>query len=207
MFHPIQKPTDMNYFSKDKTNFFFKPGIVIVLGMLAISGCKKDDDIVENPPPPANEGEVITTMRLIATDSATNMVTDTFTFRDPDGDGGSGPDIFDTIRLAPNKTYLMQLVLLNETVTPADSISNEVLAEANDHMFFFHYTGAAITQTYLDQDTNTPPLGIGLQTKWKTGAASSGTSQVILKHQPGVKDGTETPGETDMDITFQTVIQ
>lgn len=189
------------------TTFFFKPGIVIVLGILAISGCKKDDDLVENPPPVQNEGEIITTMRLIATDSATNTVAGTFTFRDPDGSGGTGPDIFDTIRLAANKTYNVRLVLLNETVTPADSISNEVLAEANDHMFFFHYTGAAITQSYLDQDTNTPPLGIGLQTKWKTGAASTGTSQVILKHQPGVKDGTETPGETDIDITFQTVIQ
>lgn len=196
---------------KNKTtfnkSFFLKPGFAIVLGMLAISGCKKDDDIVETPPPVQNEGEVITTMRLIATDSATNTVAGTFTFRDPDGSGGAGPDIFDTIRLAANKTYNVQLVLLNETVTPADSISNEVLAEANDHMFFFHYSGAAITQSYLDQDTNTPPLGIGLQTKWKTGAASAGTSQVILKHQPGVKDGTETPGETDIDITFQTVIQ
>lgn len=178
-----------------------------MLGMLAISGCKKDDDLVETPPPVQNDSEVITTMRLIATDSATNTVAGTFTFRDPDGSGGTGPDIFDTIRLAANKTYNVQLVLLNETVTPADSISNEVLAEANDHMFFFHYTGASITQSYLDQDTNTPPLGIGLQTKWKTGAASTGTSQVILKHQPGVKDGTETPGETDVDITFQTVIQ
>lgn len=207
MFHLDQKPTDMKNTRHYKTAFFYTPGIVIVLGILAISGCKKDDDLVETPPPVQNEGEVITTMRLIATDSATNTVAGTFTFRDPDGSGGTGPDIFDTIRLAANKTYNVQLVLLNETVTPADSISNEVLAEANDHMFFFHYTGAAITQSYLDQDTNTPPLGIGLHTKWKTGAASTGTSQVILKHQPGVKDGTETPGETDIDITFQTVIQ
>lgn len=196
---------------KNKTtftnSFILKPGIAIVLGMLAISGCKKDDDLVETPPPVQNDGEVITTMRLIATDSATNTVAGTFTFRDPDGDGGTGPDIFDTIRLAANKTYLVQLVLLNETVTPADSISNEVLEEANDHMFFFHYSGATIVQSYLDQDTNTPPLGIGLQTKWRTGAASTGTSQVILKHQPGVKDGTETPGETDIDVTFQTIIQ
>lgn len=187
--------------------FILKPGIAIVLGMLAISGCKKDEDLVETPPPVQNEGEVITTMRVIATDSATNTVAGTFTFRDPDGDGGAGPDIFDTIRLAANKTYLVQLVLLNETVTPADSISNEVLEEANDHMFFFHYSGATIVQSYLDQDTNTPPLGLGLQTKWRTGAASTGTSQVILKHQPGVKDGTETPGETDIDVTFQTIIQ
>ena len=173
----------------------------------AIVGCKKDKEEVPTPAPPVNEEEVITTMKLIFTDSANTSNTVSATFKDPDGDGGSGATIFDTIMLQANKTYLVDILLLNETASPVDTISNEVAEEANDHHFFFHHTGVNIVTTYLDQDTNTPPLPVGLATKWKTGAVANGSSQVILKHQPGVKDGTETPGETDIEVTFATKIQ
>ncbi len=188
-----------------KTNFkyyiFFAASLITFL-----SACKKDDDLVEVPPP-VNESEVVTTLRLIMTDSITGNPAGTFTFRDPDGDGGAVPDITDTIVLQPNTTYLCSVVLLNETVNPADSISNEVAEEANDHMFFYHFTGVNLTHVYADLDTNAPPLPIGLQNRFRTGAASTGTTQVILKHQPGVKDGSETPGDTDIDVSFYTRIQ
>jgi hypothetical protein len=180
---------------------------VAVVAASTIIGCKKDKDEVPNPPPPANEEEVITTLKLIFTDSANTSNTITATFKDPDGDGGQGVTIHDTIQLQANKTYLVDILLLNEVASPVDTISNEVAEEANDHHFFFHYSGVNITTTYLDSDTNTPPLPLGLSTKWKTGAAANGTSQVILKHQPDVKDGSQAPGETDIDVTFQTKIE
>ena len=172
-----------------------------------ILGCKKDKDEVATPNPTVNEEEVITTLKLIFTDSANTSNTVTATFKDPDGDGELGVTIHDTIKLQANRTYLVDILLLNETASPVDTISNEVEEEANDHHFFFHYSGVNITTTYLDMDTNTPPLPLGLSTKWKTGVIANGTSQIILKHQPGVKDGTEAPGETDIDVIFQTKIQ
>lgn len=172
-----------------------------------VAGCKKDDDQVPVPQPKVNEPEVITTMKLTFTDSANTSNIVTATFKDPDGDGGAGVTIHDTIKLQPNKTYLVDILLLNETTSPADTISNEVAEEANDHHFFFHHAVVSINTIYLDQDSNVPPLPIGLSTKWRTGSIANGTSQVILKHQPGVKDGTEAPGETDIDVTFQTKIQ
>jgi hypothetical protein len=47
-----------------------------------------------------------------------------------------------------------------------------------------------------------------LETSWTTGAASSGTFRVVLKHQPGLKSATSgsSTGETDLDITFETNI-
>lgn len=179
----------------------------VMIAMVSVTGCKKDKDLVTVPPAVVNESEVVTTLKITFTDSsdASNVVS--ATFRDPDGDGGTGPDIFDTIKLQPNKTYYASLVLLNELASPVDTISNEVLEEANDHQFFFSFTGVYILQSYLDSDTNTPPLPLGLSTKWKTGAVNMGTSQIILKHQPGIKDGNVTTGETDIDVTFQTKIQ
>jgi hypothetical protein len=181
--------------------------ILAATATLVISSCKKDDDQVTVPPPVVNEQEIITSLQLVITDSATGTAVDTVIFLDPDGDGSGVPSRWDTLRLMPSRTYLATAVLLNTLASPVDTISNEVLEEANDHQFFFTITGATITHTYLDTDTNTPPLPIGLQNKFRTGAASNGTLQVVLKHQPGIKDGNAATGDTDVDVTFQTIIQ
>lgn len=168
--------------------------------MVVFASCKKDEDDPKNPTDP-NDSELITTFKLIMTDSAGVLPEQTFVFRDIDGDGGQAPTEFDTITLAPNTTYLAEILLLNESVSPADTISNEVAEEANDHQFFFLNTGVNVTVTYLDSDSNGLPLG--LNTKWVTGSAGSGTSRITLKHQPGIKDGTQAPGETDVELLFQ----
>jgi hypothetical protein len=38
-------------------------------------------------------------------------------------------------------------------------------------------------------------------------AASTGYLQVVLRHQPNVKDGTFAPGSTDFDAGFKVTIQ
>ncbi|MBK7854370.1 MAG: hypothetical protein IPJ79_05220 [Bacteroidetes bacterium] len=169
------------------------------------TGCKKDEDTTTNPPPPANEEEVITTMKLAFVDSSNNSNIKYATFRDPDGDGGLSYDIFDTIKLEPNKTWITTILLLNETESPADTISNEVLDEGVDHLFCFTPTGTSATVIKTDLDNNGLP--IGLQSKWYTTVAGNGTMQVELRHQPGVKDGTCTPGDTDISVDFQVKVQ
>lgn len=177
------------------------PVLFIVLSFI---GCKKDDAVPSNPTDP-NESELITTVKLIFVDSAGVEPNRTFSFSDPDGDGGNAPTVFDTIQLNGSKTYDVSVLLLDESKSPADTISNEVLAEAEDHMFFYFHNGSLITTSYADIDAN--GFGVGLQTKWVSGNASVGTSRVVLKHQPGIKDGTFSPGETDIDITFPSVVQ
>lgn len=187
-----------------KSEKLIKASLFALMISAAITSCKKDDDLPEVPQPNENEEEVITTMKLTFIDSASVQPTVTATFRDPDGDGGNGPDIFDTIRLANNTTYFTSILLLNETVTPADTISNEVLDEGGDHLFCFTASGANVTVVRTDSDGT---YEIGLQSTWYTENASNGTVQVVLKHQPGVKDGTCSPGETDIDVTYVTQIQ
>lgn len=180
-----------------------------ILVVATFAGCKKDkDEPIPTPPPPVNESEVMTTFRLTFVDSAGIAPTVTAQFRDPDGDGGNPAVQFDTIKLLPNKTYLASVLILDETKNPADTISNEVKEEANDHLFFYTVgTGLNEIITILDFDTHPTPLPLGIQTKWKTGVISTGTTKIVLRHQPGVKDGTYSPGETDIDITFHTRIQ
>jgi hypothetical protein len=198
----------LNYLKNNTTMKNTIIALYIIAGIgLTITGCKKDDDLVDVPQPVVNEQEIITSLFLQLTDSATNTPFDTVAFRDLDGDGANAPIQWDTVRLNANTTYLMSVLLLNEIPNPADTISNEVAEEANDHQFFFNIAGVSLTHTYLDQDTNTPPLPLGLVNKIRTGAAGTGTFQVVLKHQPGIKDGQQTTGDSDVDVTFQTIIQ
>lgn len=181
--------------------------MVIMAFATVFTSCKKDKDLVPVPQPVQNEPEIVTTIKLTLVDSSNASNIATATFRDPDGEGGSGPDIFDTLEIQPNKTYYASIILLNELASPVDTISNEVEEEKNDHQFFFQYSGISVTLTYLDFDTNVPALPVGLSTKWKTGAIATGSSTVTLKHQPGIKDGNITTGETDVEVTFITKIQ
>lgn len=187
-----------------------KTKMLSVLTFTALSivvGCKKDKNEVATPPVATNESEVITTLKLVFDDTTAANMDVVAVFDDQDGDGGNTPIQHDTIKLLANKIYHTTIYLLDKTKNPIDTISNEVKEEANDHHFFFNYSGVSVTSTYLDLDSNNPPLPLGLITRWVTGNASVGTSQIILKHQPGTKNGTQTPGETDIDVVFQTKIQ
>lgn len=169
------------------------------------TGCKKDKDQVKLPPPVLNSPELITSMVIEFTDSSNTSNSIKAEFRDADGPGGNSATKFDTIKLAPNKTYLVNLIILDETKNPIDTVSQEIWEERNDHQFFFTHTGININTYYLDIDLNGYP--VGLSTKWRTKNAGTGTSRVILKHQVGVKNGTEAPGETDIDVLFNAKIQ
>lgn len=172
---------------------------------ITLNSCKKDKISVENPPY-ENPEELITTVTLTFIDSANTLNRSSATFKDTDGAGGNAPSVFDTIRLMPDRLYLTSILLLNES-NPGrvDTISNEVLEEADEHQFFFHVSGTAIKIDYRDKDKNNLPLG--LSTAWKTTSTGKGTCRLILKHQSDVKNGTESPGETDVELIFQTRVQ
>ncbi len=208
-----------------KTIKSFSYAIIISAFLFA---CKKDKSTPtpQNPPPPANEEEVITTVKLLFTDSASNLVT-TFAFEDADGDGGNAGAFLGTnqsdsvITLQANKTYSLQILFIDVTKNPDDTISKEVLAEGAEHMIFFNATnptgdpyqlslaGSGISIKYLDTDGGTPSRGVGLRTRVRTYATTGGNKypfKVTLKHQPGTKDGTFAPGDTDVEIPFKIVV-
>ena len=182
----------------------FKP-FMLALGALSlvVVSCKKDEVKPAEPTPP-NENELITTLELKFSGKGVigNDTTFVVTFNDPDGDGGNAPTQFETIHLLKNSTYKVEVTLLDKSKTPAETISNEVLAEANDHLFFYSSNPTGLVDVLItDKDSNGKNLG--LKSTWTTTNAGSGKVKVKLMHQPGVKDGTSATGDTDIEVDFQ----
>lgn len=180
--------------------------LIITLFTLFLAGCKKDDDTPSpvDPTLPPNEEELITTLILSFVDTAGVQPSVQYAFRDPDGDGGNLPTEFDTIRLAANTYYSATVQLLNESVSPAEDITLEVQEEDDEHLFCYVPSN---TNVSIDRTDSDGTFEVGITSSWNTGAVSNGTTTVTLKHQPGTKDGTCAPGETDVEITFVTEIQ
>ena len=197
---------------------------IAMLAMLAtaFTSCKKDkkdEPTPEAPAPPVNQAELITTMKIILRDTATQLIT-TYVFSDLEGAGGNpatfgGTNQSDSvITILSNHVYEATILLLDQTKNPVDTISNEVLAEGIDHMFFFNsiaptgapysvYLSNMTTIKYLDLDVNN--RGIGLSTLWIAPSMMMNKAPLTieLKHQPSVKDGSYTPGETDIQVGFK----
>ena len=186
----------------------------------AFTSCKKDKKTEpEAPAPPINQGELITTMKVTLTDTITN-VSATYVFSDLDGAGGNAATFGNggadsVINITANKAYFTKILLLDESKSPVDTISNEVEEEGIDHMFFFNgisptgttsYTttlNGGTTIKYLDSDASN--RGIGLLTLWTAPLTPMPKEPLLieLKHQPSVKNGSYGPGETDIQVAFK----
>ncbi len=172
---------------------------VAVTLLLSLQGCRQDD------PEPVNEEEVITTVEVrLQPESGGDVVT--LRFFDPDGELGSlAPQTTVSGPLQSSTAYSAEITLLNETLDPVADISEEVAEEGHHHLFCFSVEGD-LTIGYDDEDVNGLP--IGLSTSWQTGHAGPAAVTIVLRHQDGTKTGQcPGPGETDVQVTFQLVIE
>jgi hypothetical protein len=196
---------------------------ILAISLTACVEKKKDEPTPDNPTPPGNTEELITTMKLVLRDS-TAQTTTIYQYSDLDGAGGN-PAIFggvsqsdSVINIIKNHIYKCDILLLDQSKTPADTISNEVKNEANDHMFFYnngnntiqtinpytvYFPSNMITLKYLDLDGNN--IGLGISTLWTSPTTAMAKAPLVieLKHQPSIKNGTYAPGETDIEVSFK----
>ena len=178
---------------------------IALLGIiLTVSSCSVDE------PLPVNEEEIITTLRYVLTPTGGGDAV-IFEFQDLDGDGGDDP-IITNDTLAANTAYSGSIELLNEAESPVEDITVEIRAEGEAHQFFYATTATDLTIGYNDADANNQP--IGLETAVNTGAATTGTLTITLRHEPlksadNVANGdiTNAGGETDIEVTFDVTIQ
>lgn len=163
---------------------------------LFFASCKPDE------PVDPNEEELITKVQLTFTDSATGASVSEVVYSDPDGDGGNAAVRFDSISLDSGMTYNVAISLFDESDGGnIVNITNEVLEEAQDHLFCYTPTNADVSIVKTDSDGTFP---VGITTRWSVGNPGAGTLRVELKHQPdGTKNGTCTPGSTDVQLDFQ----
>ncbi|EDP96033.1 type 1 periplasmic binding fold superfamily protein [Kordia algicida OT-1] len=183
----------------------FKISILTAIAItgLVFTGCSNDDDA----PAPVNEEEVITTLTVTLTPTTGGGSVVTLQSRDLDGDGPDAPVITNGT-LAANTTYTGTVVFLNETETPAENITTEVEEEDDEHQLFFTTGGGLnVTTDNFNLDGNGNILGTTFNVT--TGAASSGSYTVTLRHEP-TKPNTglaDAGGETDIEATFQVTVQ
>lgn len=170
---------------------------------LIIIGCKKEEQVV-SPPLPGNE--FVTTVKLELINNASNDTVIAI-WRDLTPEDSNPADTsLAVLNLKENSTYKATLYLLDETKTPAEDITEEIKERANYHQLFYfpsNNLGANLLVNVTDSDTNSPPLPLGVTSNFITNSAASGKVNVILKHQPNVKNGTFAPGSTDIDVNFQ----
>jgi hypothetical protein len=197
-FHLTLRSKIMRTLFKNPLRWLF---IVAALSLIVVIGCKED-----NPakPEPVNPQELITKVMLTLTPAGGGAAV-TVTFNDPDGDGGNAPTI-GTLTLKAGTTYNGTIELLDETKSPADTITAEVEEESDAHQFFYTPEGGIVgrvTVTILDMDSKNLPVGLQYRVAVSAGAAVSGSLNVVLSHYDAKpKDGVNRSDESDIDIDF-----
>ncbi|MBL0766276.1 hypothetical protein [Marivirga atlantica] len=195
-----------------KFNYLFLSALFV--SSLSLMSCEDTET-----PEAENEEEVITDVTLTFTPEGGGAAVVGFA-EDADGSGPGGLEVANTIALAANTTYELEIDLYNSI--EEESISEEVAAEDEEHMFFFGFTEGLFTDpagdgnigadargdalNYLDSDANNQPTG--LLTEWTTAASGNGTFRVVLKHQPDIKseNSSSVDGSTDLNISWDITV-
>lgn len=183
----------------------FRNYTLIALTAISLAACSSDDD--GDTPEIINEEEIITTVTFTLQSGTETVV---FTSRDTDGDGPNEPTVSVVGSLDVSTEYTGNIVFLNETVSPAENITEEVVEEADEHQVFYTpSSGVDATIAYDNFDSNNNPLGtlVTLTTGVSTG---TGSLTITLRHEPTKpNDGTlsNAGGETDVQVTFPVIIE
>jgi hypothetical protein len=173
----------------------------LLASTLIFASCSDDDDT----PEPVNEEEVITTL-TVTLDSGSDSVV--MQYQDLDGDGPDAATVTVSGSLSANTTYDGSIILLNETESPAENVTEEIEEEDLDHQFFYTVgSGLDVAAEYGDADSEGNPLGLSFILN--TGVASSGGLTFTLRHEPNKPNtGLENAGgETDIEVTFDVTVE
>lgn len=172
--------------------------LALLLAAIVFPGCKGDDC---DPGEDCNtqEGELITKLSISLTNGLSGQLLGTFDFEDADGPGGNAPTA-DSIVLDSSTQYNGSIRVYATANGAQTDITPEILAEDHEHLFCFSSSGTGLSIAITDTDGT---YAVGLQSIWAAMPGSStGSVTVTLRHQPGVKDGTCAPGDTDVEAVF-----
>jgi len=184
------------------TKIIFRAALALIAATTLFSSCKKND------PPVPDEQELITTVKVTLTNSATGF-NKSFQYKIENGFNNTSPGTvqIDTIQLPAGQSFTAAMTILNEKANPVENITDEIFEKDYEHLFLYQSdpaTGAgSIAATDGSKDENGKPFNQSIT--WTTGAAGTGTMSIHLMHQPVNKEGT-TPetagGETDAYAVF-----
>ncbi len=158
----------------------------------------------ESSTAPGGEQELISRVTLTLTPQAGGAPLTAY-IDDPDGNGPQSPTAqVGTLALQAGATYTGTILFENRLETPPENITEEVEEEADEHRVYYTVSGAGVTVTTLDTDSQGRPLGLSYRV---VAGATAGTGQlrVVLCHYddaPKVGSSTSCQGDTDIDVIF-----
>ena len=187
---------------------FLKKVLFVSMLSTALFSCKNHDD---NPPVVELEEELITTVKVTFTESGNveNPHSAEFLFTDLDGDGGNSP-VFSAEDVFKDVAYDVSVEFLNQSVNPAEDITEEISELSIEHQVFIELIDVAgATLSYDDIDGNGKPLG--LNSTWEfSSTVADGEFKLSLIHEPtkpanyilGNPIPNTVGGSTDIEVTF-----
>jgi hypothetical protein len=182
-----------------------------ILSLMALTtvfySCK---DKTKTPQPNILENETITTIKLILTDSSNTTQKLVFSYQDLN-QNDTAKGIYTIPELEANKTYFGEIVLLDETKIPQDTVSNEIKKLKDEHQFVYKSSNANSVISYLPSDVDSKGYFVGLYPTIKTGNISNANFNlsVDLYHLPTNKLGDTNEnianGSVDVSVIFNNI--
>ena len=184
-----------------------------ILFLTLIISCSKDSitvaaDESAEVPDEVEEQEVITTMTITLTPTSGSTAVVTLQTQDLDGDGPNAPEVTVSGNLTAGVVYSGDMEWLNELVSPAEVVTEEIEEKDLEHQVFYTPAGGLdVTVEYANNDSAGNPLGTEFTLTANT--ASSGSLTFTLVHEPtkpntGLEDA---GGEIDIETAFNITIE
>ena len=108
-----------------KVRIFAVMFVLVSASIALLNSCKND--------PTPSTTEYITTVKVLAQNLSTNT-TDTFQYVNFNETRPNPPSYVDTIRLKAKTAYAIQVLLLNEAMNPVQSMTDSIIARADNHL-------------------------------------------------------------------------
>lgn len=121
---------------------YYFPLFLFVILMGAIAGCNKKAESV-TPALPGNEFLTTVQLQLVNTTDPTDVQLASWTQMSPTSHTYQPDSSYFSravLNLKANTTYSGRVIILDETQTPVDTVSDEILQRMNYHLFFFQPT-------------------------------------------------------------------
>ena len=184
---------------------------ILFVSAFAFNACTNNDDDHDDHDDHDHEHEEITRVVYTLTNNANASDVVTFTFDDPDGEGGANGTTTVSGALTAGATYSGSIQMLHIDGTETEDIGAEIAADEADEHEIFYINNAGMTITKSDVDANSNP--VGFDTTVVAGTGGTGTLTIALIHEgkkPNngtVADALSGGGTTDIEITFNVTVQ
>ena len=191
-------PVHVYYFP---VNFCLMQRIVFVLSLLLIiaAGCNKKASTV-TPALPGNEFLTTVQLKLVNTADASDVQLASWTQMSPKTHTYQADSAYFSqavLNLKANATYSGQVIILDETQSPAAVISDEIHDRANYHLFFFQPTPILTSNLVISNTSAAIPVS-----DWNTGVPDTTYSGISINEVQLASGGNPlnlTVTRTDLD--------